>query len=321
MPWPEAVMHGVAEAIREVELGRYPDTSGRRVRALLGQRYGCDPDRIVLGNGSDEIISFAVMALSGRGSAVVIPTPTFVMYKHAAAVVDLPVREVPLDASFDLRVDAMNGALHDAALCFLARPNNPTGNVWDEATVRELIERHPGTVFVIDEAYAAYEPDCSLWSAHAPDNQMHMSTLSKVGGAAIRLGYAIAAPELATAMNKVRHPYNVSATTLAIAEVLLTRFADEQQAMVREALVLRDRLRSILEGVEGAQVLPSGANLMLLRMEPHDAAPALWAHLRDHGVWVKNVSGIPGLQGCLRVSLGTAPELDRLEAALAAWAG
>jgi histidinol-phosphate aminotransferase len=319
LPWPPAVMDAVGEAIRGVELGRYPDTSGRRVRRLLGERHGCDPDRIVLGNGSDEVISFLVTALSGRGGAVVIPTPTFVMYGHAAKVMDLPVREVPLDDAFELQEATMDAALPGAALCFLARPNNPTGNVWDASVIRRLVAGHPETVFVVDEAYAAYDPGCSLYSPDSPDNQVHMTTLSKVGGAAMRLGYAIATPELATAMNKVRHPYNVSATTLAIAEVLLTRFEDEQAAMVQEALALRDRLRAVLQQVPGGQVLPTGANLMLLRLEPKDAAPRLWAHLRDEGVWVKDVSKVPGLEGCLRVSLGTDAELDRLDAALRAW--
>jgi histidinol-phosphate aminotransferase len=320
LPWPDHVMDAIADAVRSVELGRYPDTSGRRLRALLGQHHGCDPDRIVLGNGSDEVISFLIAALSGSGAPVVIPTPTFVMYAHSAKVIGLPVREVPLDAQFQLRELEMNTALAGAALCFLARPNNPTGVLWPAEVVQRLVESHPETVFVVDEAYAAYTPGCSLWSVDAPSNQVHMTTLSKVGGAAMRLGYAIAEPTLALAMNKVRHPYNISATTLAIAETLLTRFAAEQQAMVAEALRLRTRLRDILLQVEHSEVFDTGGNLMLLRIKPNDDAPRLWAHLRDHDVWVKDVSRIAGLQGCLRVSLGTDAELDRLETALRTWA-
>ena len=321
-PWPPHVMDALAEVVRGLELGRYPDTSGRRLRQVLAERHGCEANRVVLGNGSDEIISIVLTALSGDPSgpgAVVVPTPTFVMYDHVARVLGMPVREVLVDEDLQLDVQAMNRALVGAAVCFLARPNNPTGILWDAAIVESMVARHRSTVFVIDEAYAAYSPGESLWRPDLPDNVVFMSTLSKIGLAALRVGYCIAHPDLALALDKVRHPYNVSQTSLALAETVLTRFGDVQAEMIARTIANRERLRGILARVPGAVVHPSAANLVLVRLAEPERAPALRAHLAAHDVLVKDVSHLPRLHGCLRASVGTSEELDQLEHALAEW--
>jgi histidinol-phosphate aminotransferase len=315
-PWPVEVMDAVADTVRAVELGRYPDTSGRKLRALLGQRFGCEPDRVVLGNGSDEVIAMLLLALSGRAAPVVYPVPTFVMYGHSARVLGLPVREVAVDEAMQLREAAMHEALEGAALCFLARPNNPTGALWDAAVIGRLMQRHPDTVFVIDEAYIAYAPGASLWRAEGPPNFMLLGTLSKVGLAALRVGYGIAPPELAKALHVVRDPYNISATSLAIAELVLTRFGDVQARMIARTLANRERLAKLLAAIPGATVFPSAANLVLCRLADDDAPTRLCDRLREAGVLLKNVSHVPGLGRCIRASVGTDAELDRLEAAL-----
>jgi histidinol-phosphate aminotransferase len=315
-PWPSEVMDAVADTVRAVELGRYPDTSGRRLRALLGERFGCHPDRVVLGNGSDEVITLLLVALSGKAAPVVYPVPTFVMYSHSARVLGLPLREVPVDAAMQLREDAMDEALRGAALCFLARPNNPTGALWDAAVIERLMERHPTTVFVIDEAYVDYAPGQSTWRPDGPPNYVLLGTLSKIGLAALRVGYCIAPPDLAAPLHVVRDPYNVSATSLAVAELVLTRFADVQAAMVARTLANRDRLARLLAAIPGAVVFPSAANLVLCRLADDDAPAALCERLRESGVLLKDVSKVPGLQRCIRASVGTDAELDRLERAL-----
>ncbi|MBV1860103.1 MAG: aminotransferase class I/II-fold pyridoxal phosphate-dependent enzyme [Nannocystaceae bacterium] len=315
-PWPSEVMDAVAEAVRKVELGRYPDTSGRRLRAILGERLGCDPGRIVLGNGSDEIISTLLTALSGSDGHLVIPAPTFVMYRHSATVIGMPVTEVPLRADFELDDEAMRVALRSAALCFLARPNNPTGNLWDAGVLERWFAAFPDTVFVVDEAYTDYAPGASMWRPDLPENVVLMSTLSKVGGAALRLGYCVATPRLAAELDKVRHPYNISATSLAIAEVLLVHADEARAGMLERARAARSRLRALLASLPGVTVFPSSSNLVLARLTPTDRAPALVAHLRAQGILIKDVSRTPGLEGCVRASVGTRQELDRLEVAL-----
>jgi histidinol-phosphate aminotransferase len=317
-PWPPEVMDALANVIKGVELNRYPDTSGRTLRRVLGERHGCDPDRIVLGNGSDEVISILLTTLSGgQTPSLVIPSPTFVMYGHAARVLGFEVREVPLTAQLELDGDAMRRALVGATNCFLARPNNPTSSLWNRELITALIAEFPDTVFVIDEAYTDYAPGESLWRPDGPDNYVHMSTLSKVGLAALRVGYGIACPELSDALNKVRHPYNVSQTSIALAEAVLTRFAEVQAQMVSTTIENRGRLVAMLAGIPRAHVFPAHGNKVLVRLPSDEAARSLVSTLAAQGIRIKDVSRWPLLSGCVRVSVGTTAELDLLQQALA----
>lgn len=313
-PWSAAAMRDVAAAIESVELNRYPDTSGRALRAILGARHEVDPSRIVLGNGSDEIISLLLTALlqPGERPRLVIPTPTFVMYAHSARVLGFEITNVPLRPDFELDASAMRRALDGAAICFLARPNNPTSSLWDADLIRSLITEFPDTIFVIDEAYGAYAPGTSLYSPDGPSNQVHMTTLSKIGLAALRLGYCVAHPTLVHALNKCRHPYNISATTLVIAQTLLTSHEAELNAHLERNIQRRERLLDALASLPNVEVFPAHSNLVLCRFTPASRAAALATSLAEHGVLVKDLSNLPGLKGCLRISLGLEGELRAL---------
>lgn len=319
-PWPTEVMTELAQVVAAVELGRYPDTSGRELRAVLGQRFACEPSRVVLGNGSDEVISLLLVALGGGPAPVlVVPSPSFVMYAHAARVLDYAVRPVDLDDDLMLRGAAMHEALVGATICFLARPNNPTGTLWDAALIAELAAAHPDVVFVVDEAYVAYAPGRSLWGTLRADNVAFMGTLSKVGLAALRVGYAIAEPELALALDKVRHPYNISQTSIAIAHAVLTRFADVQQAMIDRAIAQRERMAALLRALPDVRVFDSAANFVLARIGDPLHARALVEHLAAREILIKDVGAHPKLAGCVRLSVGTQAETDALADALACW--
>lgn len=323
-PWPPEIAVQLARRIATIELGRYPDPSGRRLRELLAARHGVDPSAVILGNGSDEVIQLLLVALAGRPSEpsfVVLPSPTFVMYGHTARCLGVGVLEVPLTDDLQLDEATMHEALGvatGAALCFLARPNNPTGSLWDAAVIDRLIAAHPGTMFVLDEAYTRYAPGTSLWRPDLPANVTYMTTLSKVGLAALRLGYCIAPPALARAVNTVRHPYNVSTPSLVLAEAVLTDHADVQDALIRATLAGRDRLVAILRRIPGAHVYETHANFALVRLPEPDAASRLTADLAARGILVRDMANTPRLAGCLRVTVGTAPELDLLEQGLAA---
>lgn len=315
--WPLHVRDALAKIVADVELNRYPDTSGRTLRRALGARYKCDPHRIVLGNGSDEIISILLTALGGAKKPVlVIPTPTFVMYSHCAQVLGYEVRRAPLDSSFQLDPPAMRAALDGATVCFLARPNNPTSSLFDAELIDALVREFPDVIFVIDEAYIAYAPGKSLWHPHQPSNWVYMATLSKVGLAALRVGYAIAHPDLALALNKVRHPYNISATSLALSHAVLTKYSDVMDELVDKTIGHRGQLAKLLASIPGSIVYEAHANIVLCRLTPHQRASELVTALLDRGVQIKDVSRQPGLEGCIRVSVGTRRELDLLEGAL-----
>jgi histidinol-phosphate aminotransferase len=231
-------------------------------------------------------------------------------------VLGMGVREVLLTDELQLDEPAMRAALDGAAICFFARPNNPTSSLWSGELIRALIRDYPDTVFVIDEAYAAYDPGCSLWDPTCPSNYVHMSTLSKVGLAALRVGYCIAHPELALALNKIRHPYNVSQTSITLAEVALTRFADVQERMIEKTIQNRGRLLEILGRLPDAELFPAHGNLVLVRFPSDERARALVGRLGAAGVRIKDVTGVPKLAGCLRITVGTDEDLERLSKAL-----
>lgn len=319
-PWPDDVMEELAAVVRRVELGRYPDTSGRELREVISAQHGCSTSRIVLGNGSDEVISLLLTALGGAARPVLVtPAPTFLMYAHSAAVLGYEIREVLLDERLGLDEAAMSAALPGATICFFARPNNPTGTLWDAAVIERLVQAHPSVVFVIDEAYIAYAPGESLWLRIVGDNVVHMATLSKVGLAALRVGYAIAQPDLALALDKVRHPYNVSQTSIAVAKTVLDRFGDTMKAMVERTIANRARLAAILRALPGSVVFDSAANFVVVRLVGDGRARSLAVSLAGAGILVKDVGHLPRLTGCLRVGVGTTTELDLLEGVLASW--
>jgi histidinol-phosphate/aromatic aminotransferase/cobyric acid decarboxylase-like protein len=256
-------------------------------------------------------------ALGGAERPVlVVPAPTFIMYAHSARVLGYEVREVELDDALQLDEAAMDRALVGATICFLARPNNPTGSLWHVDAIERLIAAHPDVVFVVDEAYVAYAPGASMWRSDRPDHVVHMSTLSKVGLAALRVGYAVAAPELAHALDKVRHPYNVSQTSIAIAHAVLTRFADVQAELVARGIANRERLSALLRAIPDAHVFPSAANLVLARLPSPARAAELVERLARADILVKDVGHLPKLRACVRCSVGTAAELDHLESVL-----
>ncbi len=315
--WPDALRERFAEIARNLEYQRYPSATGRAVRELFAAEFQVEADRVVVGNGSDEVISLLLTALSGSAAPrLVIPTPTFVMYAHSAQVLGYAVTPVALDDDFQLRPDAMDEALGSATICFLARPNNPTSSLWDADVIEWLTRRHPDTIIVVDEAYGAYAPGTTMYRRDLPSNRVHMSTLSKVGLASLRLGYAVADSELALALHKVRHPYNISSYSLAVAQEILLHHRASLTDLATRGIRARERLEKLLMGIPGARVFPAHGNMVLARLAPDEEAVRLVTRLQSQGILIKNLHGTPQLEGCIRVSIGTDAELDALDAAL-----
>lgn len=315
-------MRDLAATLLDVELNRYPDTSARSLRALLAERLDCHADRVVLGNGSAEIIGLLLALFNGGERPVlVVPVPAFALFGMAGCAYGYEVRQVPLRQSFELDMPAMRRALRNATLCIITRPNNPTGSLCARRDVEALIAEFPETVFVVDEAYAAYVPGCSMFRNDAPDNQVHLDTLSKRGLAALRVGYCVAHPELARALDKMRMPYNLSQTNLAIAERVLTKHTAVLDDMVDGLIARRESMREILARIVGGTVHRSHANMVLVSFAERASARHWQEALLERGVHVRDVSLDPGfaelgLPGCLRVSTGSERELVLLERAI-----
>ena len=319
--WPEALKPDWCAALKSVGLNRYPDPEARALRTRLRAAFQVPTgSELMLGNGSDELIQIILMSLARPGATVLAPVPTFVMYDMIATFAGVKFVGVPLGQDFALDTPAMLEAIerHQPAAVFLAWPNNPTGNLFDAATVEEVIRRAPGLV-VVDEAYHAFCQRSFMDRLGLYDNLLVMRTLSKQGLAGLRLGVLAGEPAWLGEFNKVRLPYNIGSLAQASAEFALNHQAvlDEQAAKIRGD---REALFNELMELPAVRVWPSAANFILFRPERKSAA-AVFAALKEQKVLIKNLDGShPMLAGCLRVTVGAPEEnarfLDALKQAI-----
>jgi histidinol-phosphate aminotransferase len=314
-PLPAEVRAKVAAAVAAVPVNRYPDGAGDVVRAALRAAFRIpDSLSVLLGNGSDELIQVITSALARPGATMLAPEPSFVMYRMNALYAGMRFVGVPLRVDFALDVDAMLAAIaqHRPALTFLAYPNNPTGNLFPAADVERILRAAPGLV-VVDEAYHAFADASFLPRIPEFPNLLVLRTVSKIGMAGLRLGYAVAATEWIAELDKVRQPYNLNALTQAVAPVLLAEgtLLAEQAATLKSE---RARLEAALAAVPGVTVHPTRTNFVLARVPD---APRWFEGLRSAGILVKNLDSThPLLARCLRITVGTPAENDALLAAM-----
>ena len=313
---PAQVRAEIAAAAANVALNRYPDGGADGVKAALRRALALpDAVSLVLGNGSDEILQMLTTLVAQPGAVVLAPDPSFVMYRLCALYAGVRFVGVPLRADLTLDVDAMLDAIEreEPALVWLASPNNPTGNLFDAADVERIVRAAPGMV-AVDEAYGAYADASFLPNVLEFPNLVVVRTVSKVGMAGVRLGYAAAHPTWIAEIEKVRPPYNVNALTQAVVPVLLNHeeLLREQVATIRRE---RARVAAALAMLRRVTVFPSQANFVLIRVPD---APHWFATLRDAGILVKNVSAVhPLLENCLRITIGMPAENAALLDALA----
>jgi histidinol-phosphate aminotransferase len=312
----------LAEACSEVLWERYPDATATALRAALAAYSGVSPEEVLVGDGSDEIITMLLSALSrprdrADGAVIMTTTPTFVMYRMSARVRGQRVLEVPLDGSWDLALDSLlrGVELSPPNLIFIATPNNPTGNLVNRERLERLIQAAPTSLVVVDEAYIPYSDGDQLDLYRRYENVAVMRTLSKVGFAALRVGWLIARPSLIAEIDKVRLPYNMNSPAQALGVLAVTELASEIQNIVRYVVAERERVSALLGALPGIVVTPSQANFLWFRSER--PAAELFQGLQARGVLVRSFHPRGGrLAQQLRVTIGTRAENDRFLASL-----
>ncbi len=314
-PWPlpDSARSRIAEVVSALDYHRYPDIEATAFRAALAARLSASPDELILGVGSDEVIAVLCTAFARPGAAVLVPDPTFSMFAMSAGLAGLRAVRVPLSPSFRLDVPAMIEAIERAspAIVFLASPNNPTGNAHDDGELEAIVRAAPGSLVVIDEAYAPFSGRTLVdWVDRFP-NVGVMGTLSKIGLAGLRLGWIRARRELASELDKVRLPYDLPAPSQAIGALVLTELSGVIDAHVAALRTERDRLGAALPA--HVRVHPSAANFFLVE---HPRASEIHARLRERGIVVRAFTGHPRLGQHLRVTVGTPSEDDALLSAL-----
>ena len=314
---PPELRRQLGERLAEVALNRYPAERNDVLRAELAKHAhmpeGCD---IMLGNGSDELITMISMACDVPGNSVLAPLPGFVMYQMSAKLQGLKFVGVPTTPDFELDLPAMLAAVHEhrPAVIYLAYPNNPTANLWDDAAIDAIIEAAPGLV-VMDEAYQPFAARDSLARLKRHEHVLLMRTMSKFGLAGVRIGYLIGRRELIAEIDKLRPPFNIGVLNCETALFALEHVDEyaRQAAVIRTE---RDRLQELLRALPGVKPYPSEANMILARVPD---SKRVFEGMKARGVLVKNVAGLhPLLANCLRLTVGTPPENVQLMEALKA---
>ena len=319
--WAEPTRAGAylsPDELNEVLLNRYPAATGAAaLRSALAERYGVSPDQLIFGNGSNEVLLNTFLVFGGHGRTTLLFQPTYSMHERLAQIAGGTVANEEIGLPYDLtaaRAQAAMARIHPSIVCFTT-PNNPTGNLIDHAVVLAVAEAYPETLVLVDEAYSDFAGTTILPHLAGHPNIVVSKTFSKVRAAAgLRLGILIVDPRIAERFRAVQLPYNVSALTHAVG-AKLAGLDDDIARRVEQCRVERDRVYAALRAAPGVEAFPSMTNFILFRLADGDTA-GTHARFVEQGILVRDISMWPGCAGCLRVSIGTPAENDKVIAAI-----
>jgi len=321
-PPPRAFVEALASELATIPLHRYPDRQATALRAALAAHHGVEPAQVFCANGSNEAIQCLLLAYGGQGRPAMVFEPTYALHSHIARLTGTPVVEGRRDETFRVDEDEISRTVARAvedygpgapAVSFLCSPNNPTGGLEPLETIQSLLALVPGVV-AVDEAYGQFAPRSALELASSQPRLLVLRTFSKTWSmAGLRLGYAIGDPETIASLWNVALPYHLDAIK-QLAGRLALGFEVEMRARVAATVEERGRVGAALSDL-GVEVWPSDANFILFRAGSRPGEE-IWKGLVERSVLIRDVSDWPGLDGCLRVTIGTAKENDRFLAAL-----
>ena len=304
-PWPA----GMREELftREFEFNRYPDGKAQALRDALAGYNGISSEEVILGNGSDELIQIILNTFGGRGRSLLIHPPTFSMYANAAAITGTNLVEVPLLEGIKLDLNTMLArcASDDSIkVIIICNPNNPTGALFPQQEILELI-RQTSALVVVDEAYVEFAGESLISEINNYPNLLIMRTFSKAFGmAALRLGYVLGNKELIHCLNKVRQPFNVNSFSQQ-AGIIALKYADQYQKQID---IIKNEIQIVyneLSKIPQFKVLPTKANYIFFQPKESGA----WAEqISAKGFTIRALGDLPGLGPSLRMSSGTPEE-------------
>jgi len=310
---PEEVKRFIGETVSRIPINRYPDPEAREIKEVIAYRFGVNPENIVLGNGSDELIYYLSIAVGEYEKGVFYPVPTFSMYGISAQVLGRERIEVSLNDEFDIDLQKSLELIRDRrpVLAYFAYPNNPTGNCFNEDKIKTI--RDEGVFTVIDEAYYHYSGKTFLKEALERNDTVVLRTLSKIGMAGLRVGILISKEEVVKEINKIRLPFNITYPSQVIAVLMLRDFYHIIEEAIQRVVSERQRVYEEMLKLEGIRVYPSEANFIFFR-SLYLSGDELYRRLLQKGVLVRNFSYM--VANCLRVSIGEREENDAFLQAL-----
>lgn len=307
--WPDDIKSAWAAYMQQAELNRYPDAGTRELKDKLRTAFDLpNYAEVMFGNGSDELIQIILLALNKTSNVIMAPEPGFVMYRLLSSLLELDYVGVPLKEDFSIDLEKMLSKIEETqpAVIFIAWPNNPTGNRFDEAAIEKIIDAAPGLV-IIDEAYHVFAQKSMMYCLEKYSNVLLMRTLSKLGLAGLRLGILIGDAAWISELEKLRLPYNIGTLNQLSANFIIQNLS----LLERQAAQIRDDRTTVfneLLAIEGVEAWPSEANFILFRVAKK-GADVVHAELLKNKILIKNLQGAhPILDNCLRVTIGTKKE-------------
>ncbi len=307
--WSGEIKSAWSDYLEKAELNRYPDASASELRKNLSAALSLpDNTAMMFGNGSDELIQIILLSLNKTSNVIMAPEPGFVMYRLLSSLLELDYVGVPLNEDFSLNLSAMLESIEkkQPAVIFIAWPNNPTGNLFEQDSIETIIKAAPGLV-VIDEAYHVFAQKSMMSCLQQYPNVLLMRTLSKLGLAGLRLGILFGASEWISEFEKLRLPYNIGTLNQLSANFIMQNISllEQQAGQIRND---RDSLFNDLSNIEGVEAWASEANFILFRVS-EKSADYVHAELLKHKILIKKLHGAhPLLENCLRVTIGTEAE-------------
>jgi histidinol-phosphate aminotransferase len=315
--FPEDLKEETYRRFRSRQWSRYPDFVPDSLRQRVAEFAGWQKDGILVGNGSNELIQATLIVLVRPRARVAMPAPTFTVYGLLASILGADIVNIRLNPDLSYNVDELISRSKDsgAAVLIVNTPNNPTGSVLKEDGLKRILQQFSGHV-LLDEAYYEFWGHSGLELLQDFPRLIITRTFSKaMGMASLRVGYLMAHPELVEQISKAKLPYNINQFSLTAAEVALEnpdRFRPAIDAVLKE----RERLGAELAGIPGIKVYPSEANFFLIEVPV--SPRTLFDDLYQQGILIRDVSSYPMLSKCLRISVGTREENERLISALRA---
>lgn len=311
--WPASLKQEVFERVRDIPWNRYPPFVPDAFVAKVAAHIGAQADQVLVGNGSNELLYAIFVSTLERGRKVVIPQPTFTVYKLLANLLGAEIVTEGLDAAFQYDAAALEKAAADATVLVLASPNNPTGSVIDPTDLEHLVMT-TDALWVVDEAYFEFHGETAIELTRTCRNLVVLRTFSKaLATAGLRFGCMVAHPEARPIFAAAKLPYNLNVFTMAAVETAIDH-AVTMKSRVDEIKRERERVTRQLREYRGVTVHPSRANFVLFETERNPRE--LWQAMVSRGVLVRDVSGYPGLAKALRVSIGRPEENDAFLKAL-----
>ncbi|MCA8916080.1 MAG: histidinol-phosphate transaminase [Planctomycetes bacterium] len=311
--WPAHLKQEVFERVRDLPWNRYPPFTPDAFVGKVAAHIGAEPGQVLVGNGSNELLYSVFVSTLERGRKVVIPQPTFTVYKLLADLLGAEVETAGLNAELQYDAAALERAAEDASVVVLATPNNPTGSVIDPTDLEHLVNTS-GALWVVDEAYFEFHGETAIELTRSCRNLVVLRTFSKaLATAGLRFGCMVCHPEARPIFGAAKLPYNLNIFTMAAVETAIEN-AVTMKGRVEELKRERDRVARKLREYSGVNVFPSRANFILFETErnPRD----IWKAMVERGVLIRDVSGYPRLSKALRVSIGRPEENDAFIKAL-----